>query len=182
MKMSKEQKLLALLLCDIHKALKIEDSLVDAGFISGAIIGGHDWALDSELEGQLIPEEAIPNDVYIFVTDVLDMHSIMEDSYERLSDEDKKRMSVEAAPFGGNRSFMGFDGNNEHQYRSVCSFLIKKMQRFTDFHDRANLNSHSPTLDIYQRMLDVFLPNRAFPLSVDTMIEINRARFHPEHR
>lgn len=56
MKLTHEQKLLALLLCEIHQKLDIEDGL-DSTFIRKALTGGHDWALSHELIGSIIPVE-----------------------------------------------------------------------------------------------------------------------------
>jgi len=180
MKMSQEQKLLALLLCDIHKSLGIKDGL-NADLISGAISGGHDWALDWELEEQSIPSETISDCIASFVTSVLDMFSALEDSFERLSTEEKTRLSDETRPSCDNVSFRGFDGNYEGKYRSVCRFLIKKMNRFSEFEERASLNSHRPTVDSYQRMLDVFSQNiEEYPLSIETMIKICNAKSLPK--
>lgn len=180
MKMSQEQKLLALLLCDIHKSLGIKDGL-NADLISDAISGGHDWALDLELEEQSIPSETISDDIAPFVISVLDMFSALEDSFEKLSTEEKTRLSNETKPFCDNVTFIGFDGNYEGQYRSVCRFLITQMEEFSEFEERANLNSHRPTVDSYQRMLDVFSEViEEFPLSIETMIEICNAKSLPK--
>ncbi|PTP11728.1 hypothetical protein CWO07_26755 [Vibrio splendidus] len=177
MNLTKEQKLMTLLLCDIHKSLGIKDSL-DASLIQDAIIGGHDWALEWELDGQLIPVESISKDVVSFVTDVLDMYSILEGSFARLSKEEKEKIKQEASPFGDSISFPGFDGNNECEHMSVCNFLITKMDRFSEFDDRARLNSHYPTVQTSQRMLSVFLPLRTFPLSAEQIVMVLKAKAH----
>ena len=55
--------------------------------------------------------------------------------------------------------FQGFDGNNEtDQYSYVCYFIID-LNRFQELKyglEYPDLNSHSPMLDKYRKMLDVW--------------------------
>lgn len=95
-----------------------------------------------------------PRDVS-FVVDVLDMWNFIERAYEELTDSDKKRIAEEAEPFGEHVTFLGFDGNNEASLLGIARFLINDLERFSRFEGR-DLNSHSPTIDKYRRMLRVF--------------------------
>jgi uncharacterized protein YfbU (UPF0304 family) len=64
-------------------------------------------------------------------------------------------VAKEAAPFGTEVEFRGFDGNNEATHLSIAHFFVDKMERFSRFKGR-DLNSHMPTIAGYRRMLVVF--------------------------
>ncbi|WP_311568389.1 YfbU family protein [Photobacterium arenosum] len=182
MNLSKEQQLITLLLCEIHQALDIQDGL-DSKLISKAITGGHQWALEWELEGSLIPTENHTEEQLTFVIDVLDMYDALEASYERFTDEECQLIADETQTEEPTR-FPGFDGNNEFAYLSIAKFMVQDMEdRFTRFRGRI-VNSHMPTTAIYERMLEVYRPLRpdGFPLTPQAVIAILRARIHPDNR
>lgn len=77
------------------------------------------------------------------VVNILTMWSSIENSYEKLSLEDKEIVQIEATPFGKHVKFDGFDGNNECSHFSIASFLIDHLNRFSNFKGR-DLNSHTP--------------------------------------
>jgi uncharacterized protein YfbU (UPF0304 family) len=113
------------------------------------------------------------------------MWSFIESSYKKLSANDRQRLKDEAAPFGEDPKFSGFDGNNESEYYSAARFLIDDMRRFGSFADR-DIDSHSASVERNARMLDVFLPIRdelgerpRLDLTVDDLIAILGARVHP---
>ena len=56
--------------------------------------------------------------------DILDMWTIIESSYHRLSPEEKAQIETEAAPFGKKVQFTGFDGNNESAYMGVARVMV----------------------------------------------------------
>jgi hypothetical protein len=58
-----------------------------------------------------------------------------------LSPEDLAKLAKEAAPFGENVRFAGFDGNNERHY-GIATYRVDDMKRFQHFKGR-DLNSHS---------------------------------------
>jgi uncharacterized protein YfbU (UPF0304 family) len=87
------------------------------------------------------------------------MWSVIEASYAKLSKGDKERVAKQADPLGKHVSFYGFDGTYEGEHLSVAGILIKDLERFSAFKDRA-LNSHSPSLEGHRRMLRVFEPMR----------------------
>ena len=93
------------------------------------------------------------------VADMLDVWWFVEQSYERLSKQDKARVEKEAEPLGKHVVFRGFDGNYEGEHLGVASFLINKLDRFADFKGR-ELNSHMPSIDGYRRMVRAFEPMR----------------------
>jgi uncharacterized protein len=181
-KFSDGEKLLAMMLRDIYKHLKLVRGEIDPEFISEVIFGGHYWAPRWEMQGLFHDHEDNPQDVS-FVVDVLDMWDFIESGYAKLSKKDKDRLEKEAEPFGKHMQFMGFDGNNESTYRSIAQFLIEKMDRFSRFKKR-ELNSHMPTLSTYRRMLNVFEPMRAglvgTGLDAAQLVAILKAQMFPK--
>ena len=78
------------------------------------------------------------------------------------------------------------DGNNEGEYRSIAAFLIEELGRFERFKEH-DLDSHMPSVETYARMHRVFLPMKrglgmGVRLTADQLIELTKARIHPEHR
>jgi uncharacterized protein len=176
-RLSDGEKLLAMMMSDISKHLKIKNG-IDPDFIQEVITGGHYWAPRWEMSGLYHDHVDDPRDVD-FVIDVLDMWSRIEEAYKKLSTKEKTQVEKN---FGGKLGFIGFDGNNESELRSIAHFLIEKMERFTEFKGRI-INSHSRTRAMYQRMLDVFEPLRekvGMELNADQIIQILTARYFRE--
>lgn len=149
------ERLLALMMRDLYKRLKVEGE-IDADFVAEVIWGGHFWAPKWVMTGVFHGEEDDPRNVS-FVVEVLNMWSFLERAYGRMDEKAKERIAVEAKPFGTVVRFDGFDGNNESELLGIADFLINKMGRFAEFRKR-DLNSHFPTVDMYKRMLAVFAP------------------------
>ena len=175
------EKLLAIMLRDVYKHLKLKGE-IDPDFVGEVIWGGHYWAPKWEMRGLFHDYEDDPQDVR-FVVDVLDMWAFVERAYEKLSKKDKGRVEKEADPFGKYVQFAGFDGNNESSFIGIARFLIDKMNRFSQFKGR-DLNSHAPTLATYRRMLSVFEPMRVSlvgtELDANQLIRILKAKMHGE--
>ena len=152
-KFSDGEKLILRMLCDVYEHQKVDGDIVPL-FVSKAINEGHYWALDWEygITGDVSSPRVVSE-----VCDVLDMWSFIERSYEQLSERDKKRVESEAAPYGKDVTFKGFDGNNESEHFSVANFLINDLGRYYRFKER-ELNSHYPGIDGHRRMLAVFKP------------------------
>jgi uncharacterized protein YfbU (UPF0304 family) len=171
------EKLIAMMMRDVYKHLKIRGE-VDPEFVGDVMFGGHYWAPRWNMHGVFHEYEDDPRDVR-FVVDVLDMWTFIEHAYGKLSAKEKRVVEKEAEPFGKNPRFIGFDGNNESAHLGISQFLIHKMNRFSKFKDR-ELNSHSPVIDAYRRMLNVFEPMRkrldGIELSVDQLAAILKAR------
>lgn len=171
------ERLLALMMRDLYKKLKVEGE-IDVDFIAEVIWGGHYWAPKWEMPGLFHGEEDDPNDVH-FVVEVLNMWSFFERAYDRLDDAAKARIEEEAKPFGRDVRFDGFDGNNETSLMAIARFLVNKMERFEEFQKR-ELNSHFPSVDMHKRMLAVFKPMQKSlfgrDLTVDQIIRILKAR------
>jgi len=184
MQLSNGEKLIIMMLADISKALKV-DGDINVDFVSDAITSGNTWALQNKYTGVFHGEEA-SDPVVRKVHDVLTAWSNIERSVAELSPGDRQRLEVEAAPFGKNPRFPGFDGNNESEYMSAAAFMIDKLGYYEDFADRGHLNSHSPTVEIFDRMkpaYDEAWEESGFEsLNVDQLIKILNSKKHPDSR
>lgn len=158
-KFSDGEKLIIMMMRDIYSHLKLVNGEINTKFISEVIVGGHYWAPRWEMQGLFHDYEDNPQDVR-FVVDVLDMWDFIESGYAKLPKKEKDRLEKEAEPFGKHVQFMGFDGNNEAEYRGIVLFMIEEMNRFSRFKGR-ELNSHMPIIGSYRKMLSVFAPMRA---------------------
>jgi len=155
LKMSDGEKLLTIMLCDIFKHQKIKSD-IDPKFVESTIYSGHYWALKQKYSGIFHGHEDI-SDTRKEVLDVLEMWSCIERGYKNLSKTDKLRVAKDAAYYGQDVSFPGFDGNNESEHRSIALFIIKNLEGYPIFSGR-DLNSHSPLIATYKSMLRVFQP------------------------
>jgi len=177
------EKLILSMLSDVHKHLKVKGEN-DTSFVMKAIYGGHYWGLSWEYSG-LFHGHKDSKQVVSEVVDVLDMWSLIESAYDKLSSKDKARVEKEAEPFGVHVRFRGFDGNNETEYMGIARFLIDDLDRFSSFEGR-DLNSHVPSVGTYRRMLRVFEPLRSNligrELGATEIIELLNEMTHPEHR
>ena len=177
MKLSNAEKLILIMLADLHEKLGIDD--VDTKLLKNAIYSDNTWALSWELTGIVGDSpEPTPPEVSL-VVDILDMWSFVEEAYEQFDSAQKAELEAKADPFGKHVAFSGFDGNNETKFMSIADFLVDDMERFTRFAGR-DLNSHCPVIDGYRRMLEKFLAIRPSldgrGLSVAEAAEILNAR------
>lgn len=181
MKLTNAEKLILAMLADVHEKLGIDE--VDTKLIKQAIYSNNTWALSWELPG-IVGNSAEPTPPEVsLVVGVLDMWSFIEEAYERFDASEKVALEAKADPFGKHVGFSGFDGNNESEYMSIASFLVRDMGRFSRFAGR-DLNSHCPSIEGYQRMLTEFLAIRpaldGCGLSVEEMAKVLNARRHPD--
>lgn len=180
MQLSNGEKLILAMLCDIQKHLKISGG-IDPAFVASAISSGNLWALRWEYTGILHGED-VDDRIVDEAARIMSMWSLLERSVEMLSSEDRDRLAEEAAPFGTEVRFPGFDGNNESTYLNVADFLVRDMRRYHEFAGR-DLNSHMPTLDGHRRMLAVFEPiiQKLFgrDLQFTDVVDILKARQYP---
>ncbi|MEZ8093328.1 YfbU family protein [Photobacterium swingsii] len=184
MKITDGEKLILLMLSELYDKLKV-DGEVEPDFIRSAIFSDNTWSIPWKYVGIPFEEQETP-EIVKEVLDILDMWSMIERSYANLSDESKKFVENEAAPFGKDPMFRGFDGNNESEYMGTASFLVNDLDRFEEFKGR-DFNSHCPSIDTYNRMLGVFKPilrrNLNFrPLSAQELVEILKEKVHPDSR
>ncbi len=186
MQVSDSERLILMMLSEIHESLKIKSGL-DPKFIKEALYSGNTWGLNWKYSGLLGSGSVEENPPVVKeVVDILDMWSCIEHSYDRFTEQEKMAIEAESGAIGRDVKYEGFDGNNEHEHMNVASFLIKDLERFQTFKDRADLNSHFPVLETYRRMSAQFLRIRPSltkgTLSATQMIEVLKARIHPEHR
>jgi len=175
MQISNSEKLILLMLADIYKHLGIEGE-IDAAFVKSVISHDQPWALNWEYP-LLFDEEPTPAAV-TEVGEILQMWSFIEAAYKKLTPEKKALVEAEANPFGRDVQFRGFDGNNESKHFSIARFLIDDLGRFDEFSGR-DLNSHTPLLDAYQRMLTVSNSLNMGSLAAENIIELlNAAKHH----
>lgn len=177
MKLTNPEKLILIMLADIHKKLGIENS-VDTKLLTSAIYSNNTWALSWEMPG-IVGDSPDPTPPSVSeVVDTLDMWSFIEEAYATFEAPEKKKIETEADSFGTHVQFSGFDGNNEVELRSIALFLVEDMGRFPCFKGR-DLNSHHPSIETYRRMLAVFEPIRKTldgrGLTADQVIEILKA-------
>lgn len=146
----------------------------DIELIEKAIYGGHFWALDWELNGILHHHIDDPEKVS-FVVNVLDMWSFIERACKDFGEVEQQRLISEVGSWAKEPKFIGFDGNNEGEYRRIAQFLVEEMHRFTEFKGH-NMNSHTRTVDRYRKMLMLFeniRPNLVGrELDIDEIIEL----------
>lgn len=177
--LSDGEKLIAIMLAELIKKQGVEvETNID--LVEKVIYGGHYWALGWEMPG-IFHGHADKQRHVRFVVDVLDMWSFMEEAFDDLREKERERLVIEAAPFGEHVQFPGFDGNNESEHLSIARFLVEELDRFTRFREgHRDLNSHSPTLERYARMLRVFAPMREIlvgrRLSVDELVLLLNSR------
>jgi hypothetical protein len=152
MKLSDGEKLIILMLADLQKALNIKGE-IDGNFVSQAINRDRLWAINWQY--QSIPFEPEDDPPAVKQTaDILDMWMSIEEAYADLSEADKKRVAIEAGPFGTNVHFEGFDANHEDHYR-IARFLVEDMQRYK-YYAKRELNSHHSSVPAYLRMHRIF--------------------------
>lgn len=183
MTLSEGEKLILIMLADLHEQAGVENS-VDPDFVREAIYGGHYWALEWKMPG-IFHGDSDSDEALKQTVDFLDMWSLVEGSFEALSAENRRKLEEDAQPFGTNVQFRGFDGNNETEHMGIARFLVEKLGHFERFKGR-DFNAHMPTLDGYARMLAVFEPIRHRLadgyLSVADLTAILLARRYPENR
>ena len=157
MKLTNPEKLILLMLSEIHEQLKIKSD-IDPAFVKEAINSrntwGFEWQYPSLFEGN--------GSDSIEVTDVvntLDMWWFIETCYSNLNEADKEKLAELSPFYGKDPKFPGFDGNNEGELLSIAKFLTEQLDRFTSFKGRIN-NSHTPTIAGYRRMYETFEPIR----------------------
>lgn len=157
MSYTQAEKIQILLLCDIHEALGIKNSY-DASLIKEAVETDNIWAINWEYHS-LSTGEDNPDEVR-HVCAVLDMYDMLQFTYDNLSPAQQAQLANDVPHFNPAHSltFPGFDGNNEGRLMSVARMLTK-MGRFNT--QQITKNSHHPTYDTSERMLAVFLPERA---------------------
>ena len=184
MKLSDGEKLMLIMLSEIYETLQL-DGEIDPKFIKSAIYSENTWGINWKYGGIPFQGNDTP-EIVKEVVSILDMWSFIEDSYERLSEDDKLLVEKEVEPFGKDPKFRGFDGNNETSQMGIAMFLIDDLDRFQQKYKGRDLNSHMPSIDTYRRMYTVFEPMRSELignlLDAKQLVQILLAEVHPERR
>ncbi|HSI20854.1 MAG TPA: YfbU family protein [Verrucomicrobiae bacterium] len=127
---------------------------------------------------QDIRRDEVSESVTDFVRRVLDMHSFLQASADKIGDSELlKRVTFE-----------GFDGNNEHEYLGYTHFLDKRRQWAYVRGMNPCRNSHASMVHIYTRMLEkweAMLPSLGFEansLSREQIEVVLDARRHPSNQ
>lgn len=176
MEFTPQQKLIIGLLTDIHQKLQITDSY-DAKFIQKVVSSDNGWALPWAYDELSSPTSEDPDDVE-FVSEVLEMWELLEQSYNALTRAERNELSERAQLPAEGVKFQGFDGNNESDLRSIASILIDDLNRWTHFSGR-QLRTPGRTTQMHHRMLDVFrriIASGGGLLDVERLAEVMNAR------
>lgn len=171
------------MLCAIYKKLGIEDSF-DPDLVSSAIASNDLWVLDWAYD---IKDEQSHNPHYVTaVVDTLDMYSFLRDSFEQLSPAEQAIVEAEVPHASSQVQFRGYDGNNELDHRRAARYLVNHLDRFETMKDEATTNSHSPVVEMYARMFEVFEPIRAQLVNrlmgPHEIVAVLKAAVHPSNR
>ncbi|WET11858.1 YfbU family protein [Pseudomonas sp. D3] len=186
MEFTNQQKLIITMLSDIHAELQIADSL-DPDFVRRAVCEGQGWALNWKYPGMFEDPAEDPENVK-FVANVLEMWSMLEDSFKALNAEQRAELAVVSDPFGKDVQFPGFDGNNEYELLAIARIFVNDLERWSEFTGRIN-NSHMRVKDGYQRMFEVFDGIRDSKyqchdfglLNVEQLAQVLNGRRHPSN-
>jgi uncharacterized protein len=156
MNLSEGERLILVMLCDIHKALNLKGTIdpdtlkpliLDAGKNGAAVNGGASDHLD---------RTAVTTEV----SEILDMWSAIERGYKHLSVDEKREVEIGAGPLGRGVRFSGFDAESEIAYRNAAHVLVEEAGQFERFQGRT-LDAHMPALAGYRRMLRLYGPMRS---------------------
>ncbi len=183
MKPTPMEKLTVTMLCQIYAKLGIEDGL-DPELVEQAVNSDSMWVLGWAYP-MMFPEIETPDEV-IFVGNVFDMFSFIGAGYAELSPADKARVDDSTPHAEAWLTFAGYDGNNEGEYLSIANTMVNRLDRFTEFSDVANKNSHCPSIERYARMYAAFDPIRQNlvmrSMTADEIIQVIREAIHPDNR
>jgi uncharacterized protein YfbU (UPF0304 family) len=155
--LTEPEKLMLLMLADIHEHLGIEEGSVDGAFVRAAIADGQTWALSSKYRAQAYASEDKSRAEVDEVYDVLDMWSLLEEGYAALGAADRAR--ADEVNHGHPVQMPGFDAHEDQIY--IAKFIIERMDSYQSLKDRATRDCHSPVRARYAAMVSAFEPLRA---------------------
>ena len=157
------------MLCEQALGVPANQRMIDPKLVLAALSRGHPWAL----EWEYARDGNTPAEVAKEVDDILQMWSVIENAYSRLSESDQGEVRQGVYPEG--IRFAGFDGNAEHKHYAAATFMVEELDRYEEFSSR--LNSHTPlSLEGYRRVFRrykrIVLDKHAFPPSKEKLIAI----------
>ena len=158
MNLSEGERLILVMLCDIHKALNLK-GVIDPDALKPMILEAEQHGVARAVNGAS-GEHRDRTAVASEVSDILDMWSAIERGYKHLTVEEKRTVEAEAGPLGRGVRFSGFDAESEIAYRDIAHVLIEEAGQFDRFQGR-NLDAHMPALAGYRRMLRLYGPMRS---------------------
>jgi uncharacterized protein len=177
MQLTSAERLILVMLSEIYKKLEIEGE-IDPDFVLDSIARNQVWGLSNEYSLLLRDEEPHPK-LVTETYDILDMYKMLHNSYKELSKADRERIAKEAAPFGDDVNFPGFDGNHEPHFH-IAGYMVETLGQYKDI--GADRNSHSRSVPIYKRMLNAYRPLQnsvgAKLLGADQIIKVLKVRKH----
>jgi len=153
---TKEQRLLARLLSEIHQKMDIKDG-INSALLSEALRYGHDWAIKGIVPDSSETSNGVEEKVE-FVHDVLGMCRHLDSARENFSNEEKELLQAKEINLQKS-TYEGFDGNNDDEY-NIAEFILNKLNLYSEL---TSLNSHSiGTKDTYRKMLEIYTPINTF--------------------
>ena len=182
MQLSDGEKLILLMLSQIHEHLKIKSD-TDTALVKEAIYSGNLWGLEWGMPGVFHGSET-PEGVVREMVHILAMWERLEQSFKGLNAADKEWLTKNS-DLGDDVKFHGWDGNSQTEvhYISAARFMVEHLDRFEHFKD-CDFNAHMPTLEAHRRMLPVFEPilhqvlNKNF--NKEQIAEVLAAYKHPD--
>lgn len=113
------------------------------------LINGFKYNYDNLVEGFM---NETSEEVSQFVIDVLQMHRVLNNSYDKLKDDEKSQIELYDI------SFKGFDGNEEIDYYVYAKFYLEKLDRFGELKESKYyaVNSHTNMLNDYRKMVSLW--------------------------
>ena len=148
------EKIIMTMLRDIYPGRSVQNRAIDPDFVLEALARGHHWGI-AWMYPEVFGSGQVGRHLVNEVSEILNMWQILEAEYDELPDKQKEQIVAELGPVGKNVMFSGFDGNNEILQYSIVRFLMNEMNSCQWLKGRG-LNSHSPRLDGYKRMLKAF--------------------------
>ena len=155
MKLSDGEKLILIMLSDIQEAQGVRNS-VDPELVRSAIYYDCAWGIPMEYPGIPFSDTTTPK-IVEDVSNILQMWTLIETSYAKLSEDDRIKVEAKAYPFGSAPHFEGFDSNSEAEELRIVSFLVDYLNRFINFKGRI-LISAMPLGGRYKRMYEIYEP------------------------
>jgi uncharacterized protein YfbU (UPF0304 family) len=162
MNLTKGEKLLLIMLCDLYKQLSIKSD-IDPNIVKNAIIKDQSWGIELHYPELFAPEKGPMPPIVKEVRDVLEMWAFIKESYANLSKDEQKEVKNavgDELPILGNAvQFPGFDLDNEPEHYEAAKFFIEQLGLYPMLKGDY-LHACGPVLDSHRRMLGVFVPLR----------------------
>lgn len=179
LKFTDEQRLIIAMLCDVLSEPQTRQfSQENVDLIRHAVTGGHDWAVEWELQTHFPPDADSPDDV-AFVADVLDMWEFIELRWGSLNGADQQQIRDAVPTLGEAPLFEGFDPNSEARYGAIARTMIEKLHRFAALSERT-MHAPSPRSQGYRSMLPKWTKLRtklaSAGLSAEDVIDLLNSR------